>query len=280
MSDQIPQEWALRMQLAMIAGDEPRTSCFEIRALRAGAVVARKFVRVYGIRAAMREIERLASHADVYVGCAPRVSYTSGTLRDIERVWCLWVDCDTPEAVERLRAFRPLPSIVVASGGPGRLQGYWQLSAPLSVQAADRANRRLRVALDSDAVCDATRVLRPIGSRNHKYAEPVEVRCVYLEPIAYTMQEVVGELEDDARYQPRPRVPLQKRRKGGTGGLVASVANAQEGNRNKVLYWAARRARDEGTLQELRDELADAAVAGGLDERSVLATLSSAEQAA
>lgn len=277
----IPQDVAIRLQLAMLAGDEPRASCFELRGLRDGTIVHRTFIRLYGIRRTIATIAKWSSNSDVFVGCAPRASYKSGTLNDIERVWCLWCDCDTEESSERLRHFRPAPSLVVASGGPGRHQGYWQLSAPLSTEAVDRANRRLKLAFGGDAVCDATRVLRPVGSFNHKYDEPVPVTCVSLDPIAYTVQEVVGSLEDDPRYKPRPRVPYQeRRRKTGTGGLVASVATAQEGKRNNTLYWAARRAVDEGTLHELRDELADAAIAGGLDERSVQTTLTSAARAA
>jgi hypothetical protein len=40
----------------------------------------------------------------------------------------LWADCDTPESVNALRAFRPLPSIV-AQTRPGRLQAWWPLTA-------------------------------------------------------------------------------------------------------------------------------------------------------
>ena len=277
----VPQDVALKLQLAMLAGDEPRASCFELRGLRNGRILRRTFIRVYGIRRAMSTIGSWSEDSDVFIGCAPRTSYTSGTLNDIERAWCLWCDCDSKESSDKLRDFRPAPSLVVASGGPDHHQGYWQLSAPLSVEAVDRANRRLKLALNSDSVCDATRVLRPIGSHNHKYGEPVPVRCVRLDPVAYTMQQVVGDLGDDQRYKPRPRVPVERRhRKSGTSGLVATVASAEEGNRNKTLYWAARRAADEGTLHQLHDELEDAAIASGLDERSAQATLTSAERAA
>lgn len=276
----IPQDAALRLQLAMIAGNEPQASCFELRGLRDGNVVHRTFVRVYGIQRVIDTISAWSADSNVFVGCAPRTSFTSGTLNDIERGWCLWVDADTDESSGRLRYFQPAPSMVVASGGPGRYQGYWQLSAPLSTGAVDRANRRLKLVLGSDSVCDATRVLRPVGSLNHKYGDPVPVECVRVEPVAYTVQDVVGGLEDDERYKPRRISPLkQRQRRGNTGGLVATVANAQDGNRNNVLYWAGRRAAEEGTLDQLRDELADAAVASGLDERSAQTTLLSAERA-
>ena len=277
----IPQHDALRLQLAMIAGNEPRSSCFEVRALRNASVVARKFVRVYGIRRTTLEIERLTAHADVFIGCAARISYTSGTLKDIERVWCLWVDCDTAEASAMLRRFRPRPSLVTASGGVDRLHGYWALNCPLSVEGADRANRRLRNAVGGDDVCDATRVLRPIGSLNHKHGRTVE--CVRLEPITFHPAEVVGGLEDDERYAPRrshSEKPSQRRSGSSTDGLVQTVADAEEGKRNHLLYWAACRAAEEGTLDKVRDQLEDAALDAGLEPDNVKSTLRSAERRA
>lgn len=61
-----------------------------------------------------------------------------------------------------------------------------------------------------------------------------------------------------------------------TTGLVAAVASAPRDNRNNMLYWAARRAISEGTYAELREQLAQAAMVAGLDEREVRRTLSSA----
>jgi hypothetical protein len=213
----------------------------------------------------------------VFVGAAPRTSYTSGTLKDIERVWCLWADLDTAESGWKLRAFEPQPSIVTRSGGPNRYHAYWQLDGPVSVQAADRANRRIMKALGADNCGDPTRILRPIGSINHKHGTVVD--CARLEPDAYSLTDVVGDLDDDDRYKPRPRIPFQRRGYRDADGLVAAVANAQDGNRNKTLYWAARRAGDEGTLDQVRDLLADAAAHAGLAERAVQSTLASAERA-
>jgi hypothetical protein len=274
----IPQEDALRLQLAMIAGDEPLASCFELRGLKGGKVVERRFIRVYGIRRVMREVERMAPHVDVYVGCAPRIGWTSGTLRDIERVWCLWADCDTAQANEHLRRFRPRPSLVNASGGEDRSQAWWQLSRPLSTAGADRANRRLARALGADKTYDATRVLRPVGSINHKYGRTV--RCVHLELVAFRPHEIIGGLEDDDRYAPRPRRPQRRHRTPGTEGLLQTVAEAQNGNRNNTLFWAACRAAEEGTLGDIRDELEDAALSAGLDAANVQSTLRSAERRA
>lgn len=273
----IPQRDALRLQLAMIAGNEPPASCFELRALHNGSLVARKFIRVIGIKRTMLEIERLPPHADVFIGCAPRTSYTSGTLDDIERVWCLWVDCDTAEASERLRRFRPRPSLVIASGSLGRHHGYWAVNPPLSTAGADRANRRLAKALGADKVCDATRVLRPVGTVNHKHGRTVE--RVRLEPAVFHPAEVVGDLDDDERYAPR-RKSVRRHSSGGTGGLVKAVADAGDGRRNNVLSWAACRAAEEGSLDKVRDQVEQTALDIGLPPANVQSTLRSAERRA
>jgi hypothetical protein len=263
----------------MFIGDEPNTSCLEIRALSpdGGGMVGRRFIRVYDINRIVGEVETLSPTANVFIGVAPRTSHTSGTLKDIERAWCLWADVDTAESW-KLTAFRPQPSMVVRSGGKNRYHAYWQLNGPVSVEAADRANRRIKKALDADNCGDPTRILRPIGSINHKHGARVE--CVRLELDAFSLQDVIGTLEDDDRYKPRPRVPIRQRHgKRGTNGLVESVASARDGNRNKVLYWAGRRAGDEGTLDQVREQLVDAAAHAGLNERAARATLASAERA-
>jgi hypothetical protein len=266
----------------MFAGNEPASSYLEIRGLNSNGIVARRFTPVRETDDAVQEIQRLAGPLDVFVGCAPRTSSNSGTLADIKRVWCLWADCDNPESAARLKAFQPRPSIVVRSGGANRYHAYWQLDAPLSAKAAARANRRLKKAFDADNCGDATRILRPIGTINHKHGKHgTIVECVRLELDAFSVASVVGELEDDERYMPKPRATIHERHKhGNSSGLVRTVAGAGEGNRNSALYWAGRRAADNGTLNTVRDQLADAAVDAGLSERETLATLASAERAA
>jgi hypothetical protein len=48
---------------------------------------------------------------DVYAGVAPR----SGPKREVERVWCLWVDADDREATSRLTRFEPQPAAIQTS---------------------------------------------------------------------------------------------------------------------------------------------------------------------
>jgi hypothetical protein len=102
----IPPDVALRLQFAMIAGNEPASSFIEIRPLVPAGGQA--FVPVRELRTAVAAVERLTGRHDVYVGAAPRTRQ-SGRAEAVERVWCLWADCDSPEAVKRLKAFRPRP---------------------------------------------------------------------------------------------------------------------------------------------------------------------------
>lgn len=61
-------------------------------------------------------------------------------------------------------------------------------------------------------------------------------------------------------------------------GLVTSVAEAPEGKRNDVLYWATCAARDDGLLPELAEQLVEAAMSAGLSEFEVRRTIASAER--
>ena len=61
-------------------------------------------------------------------------------------------------------------------------------------------------------------------------------------------------------------------------GLVNAVRNAPEGNRNHVLYWALLRSMEEGTYDQLRDDLIASAIANGLTETEVETTRKSAQE--
>ena len=213
----------------------------------------------------------------------------SGRADAVERAWCLWVDCDTPEAVERLRAFRPLPSIVNRSGSGENMHAWWQLREPLSPEHAVRANRRLALALGADrAATDATRVMRPIGSLNHKHTPPRPVECVLIELTAFAVADIVQGLVDDPAYAPRP-TPIRTRPKrngrAALDGLARVVRESSIGDRNHRLNWAAFRAGEHaaaGTIDpgDAEAELLDAALAVGLGEREALRTIASGLTAA
>jgi RepB DNA-primase from phage plasmid/CHC2 zinc finger len=133
--------------------------------------------------AAAAAIAALGERTDVYVGCAARREWPGG-LDELARVWVLWVDCDTPAAVDALRAFTPAPAIVIRSGSCENRHAYWTLTRPITAAAATAANRRIAHALGADpgAVTSAAAILRPPGTRNHKHTPAASVVAERLQP--------------------------------------------------------------------------------------------------
>ena len=112
------QRGARSLLLSMIVA---RGGTVELRALAHGRVPLREHHD--DVRTASRRADELAAERDVYCGALARHGRGGG--RDALREgWAVWVDADTPESVERLRAFRPVPTFVVASGSGGR-HGWW-----------------------------------------------------------------------------------------------------------------------------------------------------------
>jgi hypothetical protein len=277
---------ALRVQLAIIAGSEDGDSYIEVRPRhpQRGYVPKedRAWFPVHDHDAAVKHINRIADRLDVWVGCAPRISNDFGGIDAVKRTWALHVDCDDEESSDRLRRFTPLPSLVVASGGLGRLQAWWGLSEPLEREHIAQANRRLAFAFMADSSqCHAGAVLRAVGTMNHKY--PAPVRCVYMNRRTYTAKDVVGHLVDPPT-PPRLAQPFviadgsQSARGVGTVRWLASVREGEK--RNGALYFAAKRGVEEGWLPEFRDQLIAAAVSTGMKGgwHAAEATVRSAEQ--
>lgn len=287
--DEIPQREALRLQLSAIAGDEPSPSYFEIRAKRAtGAGMQQDWIPVRELERAARALINRGQMADAYVGVAPRAA-RKGTADVVERVWCLWADCDGESSLERLSAIRPLPNIVVRSGGDDSAHAYWQLSAAVPPEWAQRGNRRLALALGADRnATDPARILRPAGTFNFKHGEPRPVLCTRLELDAFTFAEVAGHLADDRPYvlPARPRGgPQSSSPSKMLDGLVRTVNQAAVGNRNATLFWAACRLRERVDACEIddtegREALREAALSTGLSETETERTLDSALHAA
>ena len=145
----IPQTWALRLQLAVIAGNEPAGSYIELRFKRAGGGMAQDFIPVGELERAAASAVNRGQLGDVYLGVCPRTE-RSGGKDAVARAWVFWCDCDTEQSVERLRAFRPLPSVVIRSGTGRRVHAYWPLRHPVPARFAGTANLRIAHALGAD----------------------------------------------------------------------------------------------------------------------------------
>jgi hypothetical protein len=195
---------ALLVYLGALVGREP-AGRLEVRARR-GAGMSQRVYASRSLGAAAAAITRLAQHTDVYVGCAPRRRRPGG-LDAVARVWVLWVDCDTEDAVERLAAFTPAPAIVVRSGTGENRHAYWPLTGPLDVAYATSANQRLAHALGADtgAVTTAAAILRPPGTLNFKHDPPAPVVAERLRPWQrISAARLVGELPDPPDADARP----------------------------------------------------------------------------
>jgi hypothetical protein len=292
-SEPIPQEIALRLQLAAIAGNEPGTSVTEIRPLDADgriALLERAFLPVREFEEIASRVRELANTHNVFISAAPRTRH-SGRADAVARCWCLWADCDTTESVEALLRFQPSPSLIVQTR-PGRLHAWWPLRHPIAPAWAKRANQRLARALDSDRqAVDAARILRPVGSLNHKTCPPSPVVSLRLELDVYLLADVVGhlpDLEGLGYARPAAATPTAPGRPDAVlDGLCRKIREAQPpmfgkpGERNALLYWAACRLRehaDAGTLNESegREALRQAALAAGLGDVEIERTLDSA----
>jgi hypothetical protein len=282
MSEAIPQDHALKLQLACIGGNEPSSSYFELRPLtRDGRPAARDraFVPVRQIGEAMARIGEMAPRLNVFVGAAPRVR-KDGTAAAVERAWALWADLDGRDALAKLAAFRPPPTLVIRSGSPDSAHAYWALQRPVTPQGAQRANRRLALALTADiAATDPARILRPAGTLNHKTSPPAEVHCTRCELNVFSLGDVVGNLRDDARYLPRPVPPVGQRITGDPSELLLRLVNvvrrAPVGNRNRALFWTACRAAEHNLGEQAHEELRRVGLEVGLSEHETDATIRS-----
>ncbi len=137
--------------------------------------------------------QRTAKGENVYFGICTRDgvrhegSKTLGGKVNCREVTAFWMDMDVDgadalaAALERIRAFRPEPSIIIFSGGGFHV--YWLLSEPIDAQDArvEPILEGLTAALGADPSCaELARVLRPPGTKNFKpeYGTPQDVELM------------------------------------------------------------------------------------------------------
>jgi CHC2 zinc finger len=202
---------ALDGYLRTLAGPAPGARLLEIRFALRYRDMGRVFIAAHSAPGASRLIRRLAARTDVYVGVCLRTRRAGG--RDaIDRSHLAFVEIDTTDALDRLRAFQHPPTMIVSSGSAGHAHAYFTLSAPVAVPELERANGRLAHALGGDlASVDAARILRPPSSWNHKHSPPTPVELIELDPIRrYELDKLVDGL-DDPPGRPSVRMTTPRR---------------------------------------------------------------------
>jgi hypothetical protein len=189
----------LLIYLGMLAGEVNPGQFFDVRWSTPAGGMGRRFVSALCAQDAARLITRLASRTDVYVGVALRQGRTYGGKAAIGGSHLLYIECDEPDAAERLGGFAYAPSMIVASGSPGHLHIYWCLQGRASTAQVESANRRLALALRGDPACvDIARVLRPPSTLNHKHRPPLAVRLLEHHTDArYELHELTYDLPED-----------------------------------------------------------------------------------
>ena len=154
---------AVRSYTDALFGSAPRGALVEVR-FRVASGMGQRFHSALRVDQLVESILTLSTHTDVYVGVLPRWRRGGGRADVTERAAVVWADCDTRESVAALRAFCPVPTMVVASSRENR-HAYWFLTAPVSLDVIERTNRRLAMALGADGRCsDPGRILRPASS--------------------------------------------------------------------------------------------------------------------
>jgi CHC2 zinc finger/RepB DNA-primase from phage plasmid len=167
-------------------------------------VMRQRFLPAADLFTAARTIVRLGINTDVYVAVAAR-HQPAGDKTSITSVWTLWADLDDPDAHSQLGRLPVAPAIVIASGSPGHLHAYWPLTHPVSILAAEQANRRLAAHLEADAgaVTNAATILRPPGTYNFKSTPPTPVVLERCSQATRTLQAVTAAIAED----PAPPTP-------------------------------------------------------------------------
>src|SRR5450755_4109667 len=132
---------AARRYAGALFGSGPREALVEVR-FRVPSGMGRRFHSVSRLDRLVESILVLSAHTDVYVGVLPRRRRGGGRADVIESGSVLWADCDAGESVGALRAFRPLPTMAVASS-EGKRHAYWFLTEPVPVDVIEAMNRRI-----------------------------------------------------------------------------------------------------------------------------------------
>jgi KaiC/GvpD/RAD55 family RecA-like ATPase len=118
-------------------------------------------------------IESASSKFEVYFGPA-LYGDKSATKPNVLGSNCLWVEFDgqIPPVLDGV----PEPTITIRSSSEDHQHWYWKLDSFIKTDELELRNRQLAIKLGSDiSGWDATQVLRPPGTNNHKRSLPVQL---------------------------------------------------------------------------------------------------------
>lgn len=130
------------------------------------------------------------------------VLFNSQDTQDFKCSQVVW--CDFDEGIPSELGDFPKPAITVLSSSTDRKQHwYWRASKPIRDYATlERYNRQLAYTLGADKGCwNFGRVLRPIGTLNHKYDPPAPV----------SLLETSDDTIDEHVFSALPSVPESNR---------------------------------------------------------------------
>jgi hypothetical protein len=139
--------------------------------------------------ALLERIKDQADKVDVYFGPALYMDKSSQK-KDVKGSTVIWAELDghIPETLGDI----PEPTVRVrSSNSEGHEHWYWKLDTVLQVPELERVNRLLAIALEADiSGWDATQVLRPPTTHNHKRDSPVEL--LYFSAAIHSLQNFAG----------------------------------------------------------------------------------------
>lgn len=228
----------------------------------------------------------------VYYAVTPKKKPTPryNRSRELDAAFCqaLWVDIDLhdhpdmtlDQAFAALHRFEPMPSVIIETGGG--LHGIWRIEpipvSPKTLRIIKSHLRGLALYLNADtSVAELARVLRLPGTINTK-PERGGALCRFADDAA--PRDVTYRLEQFPHVQAPPAIdrPMRDTPPDAMPGYVRWYLTTPhaEGNRNNALNWTAWQMYHDGfTLADAESLLTARAIASGLDERSVLATIRS-----
>lgn len=135
--------------------------------------------------------EAISSKLNAFWGIGVRDS-RNGKKEAVSRLTTIWADIDAKRfngdksaILKQIEELPWRPSVLVDSGGG--YHAYWLLKSPVgrdSIQKAEAAMKAIQLRLKTDAVHDASRILRIPDTYNFKadYPEPREVKTFWLQP--------------------------------------------------------------------------------------------------